>query len=460
MPLPSKSKAPSRLVQPRANPSDAFEQNPLATSGESSSAEAKSARSALGQGEQRVQEAVRRVIEDGAVAGAVAREFGLAPSSIYLWKKRYFDYVSRQVVEAPAGSGAAVSNGILSAQSKQRFADNWSRLIDATHATSRDFEQEPLVVFLQTSPYTGWLYDDDGRFQRGLLAGLLILIIGGAAILLGLTVDRGPGNRNDAEAAARKSDSPAEMPKPRHDLEVAKAAETVQAFLRAEGWPLRVRFIHNGSKKVDALKDFFTRNSDAPVTDAVLSLGMVGDGIVSLAFEVPSQKRTLFFNVIPEGREYLMDWETSTLVQEERIERLLREKLTTPTRIFVLVSRDDYYNRQWSDEKKFQCFKLQFPGLERNIFGYTARDSKVGIDLLALTASPDNYLHAASALEPSPENEELKLSHAAVVDVRFPDNAQDPRQVEITQLHRADWFAREDIKIPPTGPGLHSAGDR
>ena len=154
-----------------------------------------------------------------------------------------------------------------------------------------------------------------------------------------------------------------------------------------------------------------------------LTYGMIGHGIVSVAFELPAKDVTWFFNLTPDNDTYKIDWFTSTLYQSEHIGSFLDSKSTKPTTLHVLVARGSYYNYAWSDENKYQCFNISFPGLDREIYGYVDKDSNVGIEMMLLTA-----------LEPS---------HAAILEARFPDKPEDGRQIEILKLISRDWLPFE-----------------
>jgi hypothetical protein len=415
--MPASTPDPKINPSPRATAADSFEQNPLG-----------SVNVPLGERfltaeeldqipeEERVREAVRRVIQEGVPVTNVARELHLTASSIRNWKSRYASFLAEKTF-GESNPAVAAEDALIQDAAQAKFADNWGRLMDRTHAVRDDFKQDPLEVFLQTNSGTSWLFDQEGKVERFTVFGVIVALLGITAVFVFLMTDKGEITPSQDYLVR---ELPVVEPKYRFDLDVERGAQVVQKFLRADGYLSKLSHLREQEKVMPIVKEYYSRHDAGPITDAIHTYGMTGHGLISLAFDIPSKKTSWFFNLTPYQDSYQIDWMTSTLYQTEHIEKFLLEKPSTPTTLHIMLTRGTYYNYQWSDEGKYQCYNLTFPGLPREIYGYTVLDSELGIDLNLLTA--------------------MSPSHAAVLEVRFPENAKDPRQVEILKLVSKDWL--------------------
>ena len=421
MPAPPPDSNPQLPPTPRFAAADAFEQNPLSSVRDPfefrdlSQHELESIPEEI-----RVREAVRRVIQTGASVSKVARDLHLSPSSISEWKSRYSHFLQEKSF-GESNPAVALEEAMLAEETQQKFADNWHTLLEESHAEQSDFKQDPVKVFLQTNPATSWLFDSEGRFERFTLVGMFVAIIGVATIFFFLINDKTSTAKTTQNQAPEKA-TPLSAGL-RYDLDIERAGNVVRQFLQADGYLLKLQYLREKDTVAPLVKEFYSRHDSKPITESNLTYGMIGHGIVSVAFELPAKDVTWFFNLTPDNDTYKIDWFTSTLYQSEHIGSFLDSKSTKPTTLHVLVSRGSYYNYAWSDENKYQCFNISFPGLDREIYGYVDKDSDVGIEMMLLTA-----------LEPS---------HAAILEARFPDKPEDGRQIEILKLISRDWLPFE-----------------
>lgn len=416
-PSPSEPDLPKLTPLPRNALVDSFEQNPLSTVNERLPEHDETLENidAIPE-EERVREAVRRVIQDGESISNVARLLHLSPASIRNWKSRYYSFLEQRAF-GESNPAAGSDDAAINEATRLRFSKNWNSLIEKTHASQADFKQDPLEIFMQTSSATSWMYDEEGRVERFTVFGVIVAFIGIVAVMMFLMSDKG-----EVEAVENflVTDTPLEQPKLRYDLDIDRAGLVVQKFLKADGYLAKAAFLREQEKVLPIVKEFYSHNSDKPITDAIQTYGMTGHGLISVAFDVPSLQKNYFFNLVPYRNTYQIDWMTSTMYQHEHIEKLLSEKSRNPTLLHVQISKGIYYNYGWSDSNIYQCYNITFPGLQREIYGYAANDSELGVELSLMTA-----------LEPT---------HAAVLEVRFPENPKDPRQVEITKLISKDWL--------------------
>ena len=128
------------------------------------------------------------------------------------------------------------------------------------------------------------------------------------------------------------------------------------------------------------------------------------------------EEKSLAFVDTPQGLK--IDWESWVGWSETRWEEFLASKPTTG-RVFRLnLSPVDYYNFAFSDDKKWQAYRLQSPDGEQSIYGYAERDSVL-----------------ASRLLSPPESKQMALMLA----LKFPENATSDNQVLIEKFVAEGW---------------------
>ena len=404
-------------LAPRAADADDFEQNPLTSVHVRVQAASFDPSQILQLSEEeRVREAVRRVLQDGTSIHNAARELHLSAASIRTWRARYSSFLEESVF-GETNPDAAAEDSVIEESAQRKFLENWERLLDATHTKPKDFHQEPLEIYLQTSTATNWLYDEDGVLDRFTITGAVVVLFGVLTVFIFLINNPGQAPR---EPAVKIRSLPPLETSPKVVLDLGRASETVQQFLKADGYLNKLPFIKDREQVAPLLREYYHRHSGAPVLDAVLTQTMEGQNTYSLSFDIPSLKTTWFFNSVLVGDIYLIDWPTSTLCQTDNFERFMESKSTQPTLLHVRIVRGNYYNYGWSDRQRYACYDLTFPGFQHTLYGYVPRDSPLGIDLQLLTA-----------LEPS---------HAAILEVRYPSPAPEDRQVEILRLVSKDWL--------------------
>lgn len=398
-------------VAPRAAPGDAFESNPLSAIREA--APGGIARHGMDDSD-RVREALHSVIEEGESVKQAAREWNVAPSAIAEWRARYQDLLKEDAEpETPLmdiGQRPHEDTIYIPAAARELFLENWDRLVTETAVTPSDFVQSPQQIFLQTSPLTAWLFQE-GRLDRGILSGAISGLIALAILTSFLMADRNA----PVEVALPE-------PAPRDDLVIEEAAVVAQSFFKAPNWEERLKFVRQPDAVRPMMQAYYQDHPDGPITDAALALAMPVRHVVNLSFEIPSLNRSHFLCVVLSRGRYLVDWESSSLYQEEQINRLRATRSTERTRIAVTVTKSEaanYYNYAFSDATRWECYQLGYPGLNLHLFGYAVKESSDAISLDAMLGIVDKQ--------------------AAVLEVRFPPDAPVDNQVEIIGVLRGEW---------------------
>ncbi len=403
------------LVRPRHTDQDAFEQNPLNQVSQRLSIQAAEGLDDAS----RVREALRIVLDEGISVSDAAKRCQIAPSCLAQWREKYLHLLNEEpsIADRPLlERGEMLKDADLiqiPRAAREYFAANWERLIEVTRATPATFRQQPMQLFLENSWLTSWLYDE-GRIDRGVAAGAGVVL----AVLVLTTTFLAAGH------FYRQEESRPEVVE-NVEASIRRAATVAQQFFAAEGAEQKMQYVRLTDQTRALIEDYYRTHSAASIPDAHLTMAMPGTDLYALEFDIPSLERKHLCVVVDRGGQMLVDWETSSLFQEENFANIRRTKSTSPVRIAARVVPDDYYNFGFS-AAKYTCFRLGYYGLKLDLFAYAAKDSLEEQTLLAM-------------LQPVTANER---QINAILSVKFPagENVAD-NQVEIAGILNENWVA-------------------
>jgi len=409
---------PAAEVRPRHAVADSFEQNPLSAVTARVTAQAIAGMS----DSERVREALRDVLERRDGLAEAARTWQVAPSALSEWQRRYAAFLEEElnVAERPLmeGGGMARDADLVTVPeaAREMFQANWERMVEVSRVTEASFRQRPWRLFLENSWMTGWMFTD-GKLERNSLAGLVVAVV--SVVAIGAVLAGGKLIRREESGAVEEEEVV-------DDEEViSRAAAVAQEFFLAGDVEGKLRVLRGGEGVQREASEYFRARGVAVIADAVLSRGMTSRGITSLEFEVPSQQRTHLINVVERGGVMKMDWETSSLYQEGHLAGLREKKPNGLERVVVKVARDNYYNYGFG-EAGYECFRLTYPGLVLDLYGYVARDTAEHVKL-------DTMLRAKEMIGEDPVE-------AVVLEVRYPEKAKAANQVEVVRVLKDQWL--------------------
>jgi transposase-like protein len=400
------------MVRPRHAAADEFEQNPL-----SNVAERVSMAAAEGlDDEGRVREALRIVIAEGGSVQDAARRCGVAPSFLKEWRDKYLAFLN----EAPSlATGPLMDKGGANAEAelvripraaREQFQENWHRLVEHTRATPSTFQQDPLRLFLENSWLTSWLFTD-GRLDRGTAWGAAVCA---AAIVLTGTF-----------FAAGRFYRPDTAPPPLLDsieVRLRAAAEAGQKFFTSGSLIEKQRLVNAGPRTHELMAAYY-KNRALAIPDAMPGQAWPHVGVISMEFRSEALGRSMMVNVVERKGRMLVDWETSSLFQEVYFENLRRDRPAKPTPLSVKVQRADYYNFGFS-AASHSAYRLSYPGLELDLFGYAPKGSEVEQTIDTMMTSISGGEQSVSAI--------LEVKYPAVANAA-------PNQVEILKVLHESW---------------------
>jgi hypothetical protein len=412
-----RGQVPAAEVRPRHAVADSFEQNPLSAVTARVTAQAIAGMS----DSERVREALRDVLERRDGLAEAARAWQVAPSALSEWQRRYAAFLEEElnVAERPLMEGGGMARDVdlvtVPEAAREMFQANWERMVEVSRVTEASFRQRPWRLFLENSWMTGWMFTD-GKLDRNSLAGLVVAVV--SVVAIGAVLAGGKLIRREEAAVV-------EAVVEDDEEVISRAAAVAQEFFLAGDVEGKLRVLRGGEEVQREAGEYFRGRGVAVIADAVLSRGMTSRGITSLEFEVPSQRRTHLINVVERAGVMKMDWETSSLYQEGHLEELTERKPTGVVRVVVKIARENYYNYGFG-EAGYECFRLTYPGLVLDLYGYVARDTAEHVTL-------DTLLRAKEMIGEDPVE-------AVVLEVRYPEKAKAANQVEVVRVVKDQWL--------------------
>jgi hypothetical protein len=366
------------LVRPRHAAPDAFEQNPLREVSERISLQATEGLDDAG----RVREALRIVIAEGLSVSEAARRCHVAPSFLSQWREKYLAILNEtpSIAEQPLmDKGAMLRDADLvriPRVAREHFAENWERLVEATRATPSTFRQHPVLVFLENSWLTSWLYQE-GRLDRGVLAGVSVVVA--VLVLTATFIFAGHFYRQEKPQPDAVED---------FDVAIRKAADVARNFFRAETAEEKMKFVRADGPVRALMEDYFRRHPAVGFPVADLTKAIPDTDRFALEFDIPSLDRRHFCVVINRAGTLLVDCNYS-------------------------FTRD-----------RFRCYRLYYPGLQLDLLAYAAKDSAEERTLNTL-------------LQPVTSS---RRQVTAVLEVKYPPGDVPANQVELVRIVSEDWI--------------------
>ena len=216
------------------------------------------------------------------------------------------------------------------------------------------------------------------------------------------------------------------------EAKVKAATAVAQAFLKAANVEEKLKFLllTEGSPKL--LTAFYQRHPAGAIADAkLIQSEAVPGGRVTLLFASPSLGRDVWLLAIEKEGRVLLAWEECSIYQEEFFKDIQADMPKTPVRILAKVGPDDFYNGDFSDAKRYQCYRLSWYGVDTSFFGYADRTS-------AAFAARENLAR-------------LK-GKQATLEIKYPVDVKFKNQVEILEVPDAAVGEGLDGKESESGP--------
>ncbi len=264
-----------------------------------------------------------------------------------------------------------------------------------------------------------------------------ILWLGGGVfslIVAAVAVSMIGGRKAAAQIAAPQGVSLVVVPAP--DKVAPQIQERTEASILAEIEPLARKFleartvaellplVRNPAVAADRMKAFYPNGKVAAPGMAWFNSGGVTSArgkfralIVTTGDQL--EKQIAFFDT-PQGMK--VDWESWVGWSDISWERFMTERPVTGHVFRVTLSPVEYYNFGFSDEEKWQSYRMESPNHEHALYGYVERGSKL-----------------AERIRPAPDVKNMEL----IVSLKYPVGATSSGQVEIERFVNEGWVQEE-----------------
>ena len=238
------------------------------------------------------------------------------------------------------------------------------------------------------------------------------------------------GTRQTATAPAVKPEAPA--PVDAFARFQQEAAPVMKRFLQAKTPDEALRDLRRPEVAGPRLRRWYADGkidppgwSKLPANDSDVTF----DGAFATAQVVTrdGEKRKLTLERTPDG--WKVDWESWTGWSEMTWPDFLAERPTRPIRMRVVASPVEYYNFAFSDDAKWQSYRLVSPDNEHLVYGYVARGSE--LDLAMQFRDSD------------------APARLVLVDIRFPEGSPARNQVLVERLVANSWVEPADSARSP-----------
>ncbi|RCL36417.1 MAG: hypothetical protein DBX00_06500 [Verrucomicrobia bacterium] len=282
-----------------------------------------------------------------------------------------------------------------------------------------DSAVEDLGVEWDTSEGAG-----TGPIPMGWLALIVVLLI-----LLGVwgvaTLNNGVGHLRSREAAADTWNERSVLETVSAERWLERLEIRTDAYLRASSVEEKARYVRNRGRVLPLMKDYYLRH---PLTAKRVSVienirptevGKRPFFVVEVAVEGEEELGLLLVEDCGDG-ELRFDWESEVTYQPVEIASYVENKPTESMAFRAYAQLDSFYSFEFSDQSRYQSFKLTFREDDEFLFGYADRSSVEGRGLLALL-------------------EEKEEGLPVLVQLRFSQDTKSVRSVLIEKVLATSW---------------------
>ena len=203
--------------------------------------------------------------------------------------------------------------------------------------------------------------------------------------------------------------------------ELARMKPAVEAFLTAKTVDEMLEWVRHRERLEPVIREYYREHDYLPSRiREIAPKGKVQtiESLYSVVVELQnySQRPIAVENL---EDDYRIDWESWVGHSEMAWEKFLRDRTLEPRMFRARCSPVEYYNFDFSDDSKWQSFRLESPDEEFLIFGYAERSSEIA---LALKSRDDE-----------------KKDKAVIVVLEFPADPRSRNQVIIREFLGSGW---------------------
>ena len=173
---------------------------------------------------------------------------------------------------------------------------------------------------------------------------------------------------------------------------LGQAKELQKQFWAATKWEDKLPLVAESERVRPLMKDFYEdqKNTDPVAGNAnhQAHFKLNNTEVLLFSYSSPRPGGTLDMALVAtEKGKFSIDWESYVGASEVSWSAFKRERGNTPKLFRVFANQDDYYNYEFTDEKRFLAFHLSSPDGFYFVKGYCERTSTIGRTLTALFTS-------------------------------------------------------------------------
>lgn len=290
-------------------------------------------------------------------------------------------------------------------------------------------------------PETDWIEDEEQKGKLEVPIGWFVLLVAG---LLGVliwvffqtkskdieTADLGTKpNESESVDLARSPDS---VSSPVNEIEDARAEEhfvrmeeVVANFLSAKTFEEKAKFVRHPKRVLPLMKRYYETHEFTPLTFKdtheyhIVSLS--NRPFIALMVEVEEgSKVPVLLEDLPGGM--LVDWESFVCYQPVAPEEYIEGRPTETYSLRVYAERDEFFTYEFSDEDKYECYRLTFRNSDVIMYGFVEKGGVTAREIASMV---------------SPGRRGVKIP--VILKVRFIEDGKARRSVLIEDLESKLW---------------------
>lgn len=208
--------------------------------------------------------------------------------------------------------------------------------------------------------------------------------------------------------------------------DLKKREDALYRYLSADTVAKKAAFVRN-RKTVEPLMQDYYRSRPLVVGNLTQRFSFFkAESLGDTIWLAKTQGRNYIYMELTADGEYLIDWPSDVVYQENDWAQFVEEKSSDPTEFRVLVKYaqlDGVHAFEFSEYNRYRCFRLTLPDSDAYLWGYTEVDSVVDRELV-------KYCSLAKG---------KKVEIPATVKIKFPVGGISNRYVHIDSLECRGW---------------------
>lgn len=215
------------------------------------------------------------------------------------------------------------------------------------------------------------------------------------------------------------------------------AEKVVRGFLTAETSAELESLVRTPEVTVPRMRAWYTKHPWSPPGAKQIDYlgGASTKGVMHLMSARLNDFSVKHVAVERTAKGYLVDWESWVAWPEMEWDELFEKRPTESVQVRVTCTMDDYYNRLFRDDTKWQAVKIEYPDADRAVYGY--------VD------------HQTSTLKSFLRDLKGRNSLQATIKIRFPEGSVANNQVIIEEYVQNGWVRppADKVEKPPVSSG-------